>query len=110
MNFGDIVALAKAGYKPSDIKELMTLKAPEEKAPETPDKEEDHTPEAEAETKVTDTEPKKPEDEIDYKALYEAEKAKVEKFQKENISATKARQEDPLEGFDYLVKLMETER
>ena len=29
MNFGDIVALAKQGYKPADIKELLSLDIPE---------------------------------------------------------------------------------
>ena len=34
MKFSDIVDLAKAGYKPSDIKELMKLQEPEEQQEE----------------------------------------------------------------------------
>ena len=30
LNFGDIVALAKQGYKPADIKELMSLDIPDD--------------------------------------------------------------------------------
>ena len=41
LNFGDIVALAKQGYKPADIKELMSLDIPDDTtapAPAQPDK------------------------------------------------------------------------
>lgn len=63
MKFSDIVDLAKAGYKPSDIKELLTLKEPEDKQ---------------------EPENKEPEDPTDYKALYEAEKKKLEELQDKN--------------------------
>lgn len=36
MKFSDIVDLAKAGYKPADIKELLTLEPVEPKAAEEP--------------------------------------------------------------------------
>ena len=35
LNFGDIVALAKQGYKPADIKELMSLDIPDNETPAT---------------------------------------------------------------------------
>lgn len=35
LNFGDIVALAKQGYKPADIKELMSMDIPENETPAT---------------------------------------------------------------------------
>lgn len=43
LNFGDIVALAKQGYKPADIKELMSLDIPDDNpapapAPAQPEK------------------------------------------------------------------------
>ena len=41
LNFGDIVALAKQGYKPADIKELMSMDIPDETTPapdQTPEK------------------------------------------------------------------------
>ena len=68
MKFSDIVDLAKAGYKPSDIKELLTLKEPEDKDPE------------EVKKVQKGSEP----DEPDYKALYEAEKKKLEELQDKN--------------------------
>ena len=69
MKFSDIVELAKAGYKPSDIKELLTLKEPDDKQ------------EPEGVKKVQKgSEP----DEPDYKALYEAEKKKLEELQDKN--------------------------
>lgn len=86
MIFGDIVALAKQGYTPQDIKELIELsKADESKEPEQkdPEKTDDHV--------NGEDEPKKPEkengsensrdDSVDYKALYEAEKDKTSKLQ-----------------------------
>lgn len=66
MKFSDIVDLAKAGYKPSDIKELLTLKEPDDKQ------------EPEADKKGTEP------DEPDYKALYEEEKKKLEELQDKN--------------------------
>lgn len=41
LNFGDIVALAKQGYKPADIKELMSMDIPDDNpapAPAQPEK------------------------------------------------------------------------
>lgn len=63
MKFSDIVDLAKAGYKPSDIKELLTLTEPKEV-------ESDPVPEKEPD--------------VDYKAMYEAEKKKLEELQDKN--------------------------
>lgn len=69
MKFTEIVELAKAGYKPSDIKELLILKEPEDKQESDEDKKGQ---------KGTDK------DEPDYKALYEAEKKKLEELQDKN--------------------------
>ena len=56
ISFGDIVALAKQGYKPADIKELMALDIPE--TPEAPETvKEDPTPATES-TDDTATEAK----------------------------------------------------
>ena len=70
MKFTDIVELAKAGYKPSDIKELYALKEPEDKQEPDGDKKVQKGTE--------------PDDPTDYKALYEAEKKKLEELQKKN--------------------------
>lgn len=90
MKFGDILDLAKQGYKPSDIKELLELsKAVEEKDTADPvedneqknlvkDQDQDSSegdapvdPKAEDDTKA-----------IDYKSLYEDEKIKNSTLQK----------------------------
>lgn len=89
MKFSDIVDLAKAGYKPSDIKELLSLKTPETiEVPESDkaETETDDAPESKPEPTQETTETK--ESVIDYKALYEAEKSKVEKMQAENAAKT----------------------
>lgn len=63
MKFSDIVDLAKAGYKPSDIKELLTLKEPEANGSEGKNEEDDP---------------------VDYKKLYEEEKKLREELQNKN--------------------------
>lgn len=68
LSIKDIVSLAKAGYKPADVKELIELsKEPEEPAPEEK-KPEQPTPE---EKKPEEPAPEEKEPEIDYKAKYE---------------------------------------
>lgn len=86
MNINDIVALAKNGYKPGDIKALLemanTIEAVQEPAEE--EKEDSVSlPKAEAQK----------EPEVDYKALYEEAASKNEKLaadlkiaQKANVS------------------------
>lgn len=68
LSIKDVVSLAKAGYKPADVKELieMSREVPEEPAPVAP---EVKTEEAPAEgTPAAGEENKEPE--IDYKAKY----------------------------------------
>lgn len=73
LSIKDVVALAKAGYKPADVKELMEMskEVPEEApvAPEVKPVQPDPATEAPAEVTTTAEEPKEPE--IDYKAKYE---------------------------------------
>lgn len=76
MNLTDIIALAKQGYKPSDIKELLSLAAtdPVEK-PEDPGPDQsvpaDQVPgDSEESEDVQDKQEEKPAD-PDYKKLYE---------------------------------------
>jgi hypothetical protein len=62
LSIKDVVSLAKAGYKPADVKELIELsKEPEEKKPEQP---------APEEKKPEQPAPEEKEPEIDYKAKY----------------------------------------
>lgn len=73
MNIKDIIALAKAGYKPGEIRELLELAVPE---PEPPKEEPEPEPEKEPEP--------------DYKAMYE-------ESQKKLLAAQKANQRQPLD-------------
>lgn len=88
MNLNDIIALAKQGYKPADIKELLALAdvtEPEATNPEI----KDGVQEPKADEPIKEPETTKPdasESAIDYKKLYEDEKAKVEKIQKDNLT------------------------
>ena len=104
MKLNDLIALAKQGYKITDIRELVEL-ADDKEQSETEQKEKKDKPEKveteqkekkdkpeKVETEKTDdggTEGNKPEKDsenaVDYKALFLAEKEKVEKLQKQNI-------------------------
>lgn len=107
MKLTDIIALAKQGYKPADIKELLTMADPEpaqapaqapadgagENTPEDqpkPTQAHATTTEAPADNGAEDDQTAQ---EPDYKALYEAEK---KKRQEEN----RRRAADPAEPFD----------
>lgn len=88
MNLNDIIALAKQGYKPADIKELLTLADDQEPEKSTPEVKDDGDSVPDDDPKAQDpSEPVKSEPEaVDYKKLYEEEKSKLEKLQKENIN------------------------
>lgn len=79
MNLKDVIDLAKAGYKPADIRELVEI-AKESKEvkdePEEPEKEPD------------------PEPAIDYKKLYEESQAKLSQAQKSNAKKTISKPEE----------------
>lgn len=71
LSIKDVVSLAKAGYKPADVKELIEMSKevpPEEPAPVAP-KAEEKAEEAPAAGTPAADEPKEPE--VDYKAKYE---------------------------------------
>ena len=70
MKFNDIIALAKQGYTPQDIKDLLALA-------------EDQADGHDAEQKDQDSDTK----DLDYKAMYEAEVEKTSKLQKMVLSA-----------------------
>lgn len=102
LNLTDIVALAKQGYKPNDIKELieLTKEAPAEAEPEV----QPTTEEAKAEEKSSEVIQKDDEassDQIDYKNEVEKLKAqlqetenKLSKLQKENTKRRADTDED----------------
>ena len=100
MNLSDIIALAKAGYKFSEVKELMSMADVESKDTETKDKAVDdktktvETPKAEPKPSKPDekdepeeTVTKDEKDTTDYKKLYEEAQEKIKNIQKENRSA-----------------------
>lgn len=73
MKFSDILDLARQGYKPSDIKELLSINT----EPETEPK---HEPEQETDTKSEPNSDPEP----DYKKLYEDAMKKIDLLQKSN--------------------------
>lgn len=115
MNFTTNVKLFAKGYSFEDIKALNNLEGiTDELALECADKElnvEDiknlsiiSTPETENDNSEGGNEP--PNNDIDYKALYEAEKQKVENLQRINVNAPAGKDEPPKSDFDRLSELM----
>lgn len=87
----DIVALAKAGYKASEVKELMSMDiqetAPVDGGADNP-ADKDKQPPAENSAKETEKDKEgDPEEEnnIDYKSLYEEKCKELEKAQNANV-------------------------
>ena len=76
MKLTDIIGLAKQGYKPSDIRELLKIET--ETEPEQPAEDPQQEPEQPAEDPQQEPEQpaEDPQQEPDYKQLYEEEKAK----------------------------------
>ena len=114
LNIKDVVDLARAGYTPKDVKELIDLsKSPEPSLSETQpaepaepiisqsipaETEPDKTPE------TVSKENTQPDVEPDYKALYEAEKAKVNDLQIKNTQADVSTKETTQQDLLDLVK------
>lgn len=85
MRLTDIIELAKQGYTPADIKELMSLPEPEPEPKPAPDEGEQKAPEKDpeqAEPEGAHKDPAGAEDDVDYKQLFEAEKEKTARLQK----------------------------
>lgn len=111
LSIPDIVALAKAGYKPGDVKELITLSEkvsdpkPEEQPAATAEPSNPATESAEpkkaTENADTDPEPKKV---VDYKELYEKSqndlKAAQEANRKQDASGNAS---DPTEDLKAII-------
>ncbi len=109
----DVIALALKGYKPSDIKELITLaeeagtvttteEQPAGTVNETDAGEPEETP-----VSVKEQETGKAAETIDYKSLYEQAAADLKKAQAANI-AQSAPEEDPNKGWDALKDAVRT--
>lgn len=82
MKFSDIIALAKAGYKPGEIKELLELAEPAEPQ-EKPD---DPAPDQEPAPPPQDESTQEPASDPgpDYKTLYEETQKKLKEAQAAN--------------------------
>lgn len=113
ITLNDIVALAKQGYKPGDIKELISLS---EMA--NADKQEEPQKAAGAidEPKPADSEAKEPtenkapdepeqKDDVDYKKLYEQSQSDLKKAQEANIKKDNApaQPEDPTKDLRAII-------
>lgn len=90
IKFYDILALARNGYTPADIKELLALKVDEPEAKPHSEEHSDDVPPAD-EKPEGEKEPKtEAEEEPDYKALYEESQKNLKEAQKNLEEAQKA--------------------
>lgn len=108
MKLNDLVALALQGYKIADIRELVSLADNEQS--ETGQEKKD-TGKGQGEVDVpenpeTPSEPEGDKEAIDYKALYEEQKALLEKVQAENIRKDNSgeKEEDFNSAFEEIVR------
>lgn len=103
MGFGitDIIAFAKAGWTPADVKSVIALANENEQAdtvPEIKDSAEDIQADQDADEKpAAAAEPESKADAVDYKKLYEEQKALTEKIQQKNIRQNLAGSEKTLD-------------
>ena len=105
MKFTDIIELAKQGYKPSDIKELIELSKEEPKEEpkeaQTPAKEQIEEQPEEKREEVKEKEPETPSDDsLDYKKKIEELEATISKLQKENTRKNIADSDDQRSSVD----------
>lgn len=115
ISISDMIALAKAGYTPSQVKELMTMEISQDVKPEPEANTEepqaaaapsDEAKTASAESKQTteNAGPEKPEDPVDYKALYEQTKADLDKAQKANVSQNAGAAQNMEDAYKHLTE------
>lgn len=113
MKFGDLIALAKAGYKPSEIKELLSMDAESsagvEKPAETAPKEETQPEPEKTEEKPAEPEAEKPEDINNDMHELQAEidrlRQQLAKAQKENtMTDMSGSLKDPQEELNEIVR------
>lgn len=109
MKFGDIIALAKQGFTPQDIKDLLAIsddqgsdKEAEQKDPEQAPDQVEAEPEAQPDTKEPANE------DLDYKSLYEAEAEKTAKLQKMVLSADMSGNDDKQSDADIFADVMKS--
>lgn len=105
----DIVDLAKAGYKPADVKELIELsKSNDDTSSDVPpaepesDTAEENNPQIDAPAGGTEDAKDGP----DYKSLYESTKKELEKAQKANIKTDISSEDDYISDADIIKDLV----
>ena len=92
--FNDVVALAKAGWKPSDVKAILDLDQKKEESAKN-ENQEILKPVSKSEEKK-----EKSEESVDYKAKFEEAQAKLQKIYDEN-SRKEVNTDEP--NIDYIV-------
>ena len=121
ISISDMIALARAGYTPSQVKELMTMETSQDVKPEPEPEAKAEEPQAAAapidEAKTASAEskqatenasPEKAEDPVDYKALYEQTKADLDKAQKANVSQNAGDVQKPEDAYKHLTETIST--
>ena len=93
--FNDVVALAKAGWKPSDIKSIMEMDQKKEESAKHEDQDTELKPVSKSEEKKG-----KSEESVDYKAKFEEAQAKLQKIYDEN-SRKEVNPDEP--NIDYII-------
>lgn len=81
----DVVALAKAGYKPGEVKEIMAMANVTEEAP-APAPKESANPDVQKEPEIEPAASPEP----DYKAMFEAQQKQIEDLSSKLDAAQKA--------------------
>lgn len=111
MKFNDIVALAKQGYTPQDIKDLIALSEDQAEGKEADQKDPDiDTEDPDQRDAEPEGEPDKKEeaDDLDYKSLYEAEVEKTSKLQKMVLSADLSDKDNGSSDADIFADVMKS--
>lgn len=118
LKLDDIVALAKQGYKPADVKELIELSKSTDAAPDSSENVADTgTPSTESEDDKKNEESSKgivadeaPEDDkiIDYKKKAEELEKKIQDLQKANTHKNIADPDDNKSDFDVFADVMKS--
>lgn len=109
LTIGDIVALAKAGYKPADVKELIEMTKEEKDIadPSKPANDDSSEPaSAASDPPAAEVPDETEEDDTDYKALYEQAKKDLATAQKENSTKDISSEEDNQSDADIIKDLI----
>ncbi len=96
--FNDVVALAKAGWKPSDIKSIMEMDQKKEDPAKNENQDAELKPVSKSEEKK-----EKSEESVDYKAKYEKAQAKLQKIYDENSRKEVTKEETNMDELFYSI-------